>query len=242
MSVNQMRTQQGPSPLGIVSICLHTLQIIIKKREKLQCAVFFPSSLDLMLGAYWHLHQCIDFLHLCAVRLWPGGQQTRLPVPTGTPTAGLYHPALFARSHLDRHPAHLHPWVLVHHALLLYLCIIFFLTLSSGTLSLLICIAGYSDTFFSFPQHSPSPWLDVYFQYSLSHSLNPDINVDLPVDCRSWLNQPATPVILRERERGVDRDYCYTDWTIFTLNQWQTRLCSLSQLRNLTHQWNPFQL
>ena len=75
-----------------------------------------------------------------------------------------------------------------------------FLTLPSGTLSLLICIAGYSATFFSFPQHSPSPWLDVYFQYSLSHLLNPDITFDLPVDCRSRLNQPATPVILRERE------------------------------------------
>lgn len=57
-----------------------------------------------------------------------------------------------------------------------------FLTLPSGTLSLLICIAGYSATFFSFPQRSPSPSLDVYFQYSLSHSLNPDITFDLPVE------------------------------------------------------------
>ncbi|TKS81784.1 CUB and sushi domain-containing protein 3 [Collichthys lucidus] len=38
-----------------------------------------------------------------------GGQQSRLPVPTGKPTAGLHHPALFARSHLDRHSAYLYP-------------------------------------------------------------------------------------------------------------------------------------
>lgn len=228
MSVNQMKTQQGPSPLGIVSICLHTLQIIIKKREKLQCAVYFPSSLDLMLGAYWHLHQCIDSLHLCAVRLWPGGQQTRLSVPTGTPTAGLYHTALFARSHLDRHPAHLHPWVLVHHALLLYLCITLF-----SHFALWHLVTAYLHC-----------WLFSHFLFfsstlslSLAWCLLP---IQLVSFAQSWHNfwppsrlqvttQSTRHPSHSERERGVDRDYCYTDWTIFTLNQCQTRLCTLSQ-------------
>lgn len=49
--------------------------------------------------------------------MWTVGQQSRLPVPTGTPTAGIHHPALFARPHLDRHPAYLYPWVLVQHPL-----------------------------------------------------------------------------------------------------------------------------
>lgn len=45
------------------------LQIIIKNRgKKLYCAVSLPSYLDLMLGAYWHLHQCIDSSHfVCCV-------------------------------------------------------------------------------------------------------------------------------------------------------------------------------
>lgn len=59
MYVHQLKTQTWAIAPGIVSICLHTLQIIIKR----ECAVFFPSSLDLILGAYWHLHCYIDSLH-----------------------------------------------------------------------------------------------------------------------------------------------------------------------------------
>lgn len=47
-----------------------------------------------------------------AVSMWTGGQQSRLPVPAGTPTAGLHQSPLPARPHLDRASAHLYPWVL----------------------------------------------------------------------------------------------------------------------------------
>lgn len=53
--------KHGPSPPETVSICLHTLQIIIKRKswkkgQRCTTQFFFPSSWDLMLQAYWHLH------------------------------------------------------------------------------------------------------------------------------------------------------------------------------------------
>lgn len=70
-----------------------------------------------------------------------------------------------------------------------------FFTSPSDILSLFICIAGYPGTLFS----SPSPSVDAVFQCNFSHSLNPAITFDLPVDCSSHLNQPAIKVILRVR-------------------------------------------
>lgn len=147
---------------------------------------------------------CIAILTLCTlcvVCTWTGGQQSRLPVPTGTPTAGLYHPALFARPHLDRHPAYLYPWVLVHHSLSLYL----FITLSVFVFHFLfshlvtVCLHCWLVRHFFSPQPSlfPSLLVSVLTQHNFSHSPNPATTFDLSVDC-SLLNQVAIPVILRK--------------------------------------------
>lgn len=114
--------KHGPSPPETVSICLHTLQIIIKRKSSkkgksitLQRGVFFSelfrfNAWSLLAFASAGLLYWLFGFFLLSV--WTGGQQSRFPVPTGTPPAGLHQSPLPARPHLDRGPAHLRPWVL----------------------------------------------------------------------------------------------------------------------------------
>lgn len=116
--------KHGPSPPETVSICLHTLQIIIKRKSSkkkkesnfAKCGLFSElfrfNAWSLLAFAsagllYWLVGS------FSAVCVWTGGQQSRFPVPTGTPPAGLHQSPLSARPHLDRGPAYLCPWVLL---------------------------------------------------------------------------------------------------------------------------------
>lgn len=137
----------------------------------------------------------MHWLLLCVVVcLCPGGQQSRLPVPTGTHTPGIHYKDVFAGSHLDWHSAYLHPWVIA-------LCILTSLARSLFHKPLLLFVSVYphycllrsllytcSQTHNFHPRASPA-------EANSCHLLHPAVIFDLPADCFLCLNQPI--IILR---------------------------------------------